>query len=750
MIDTLLANRYRIQEKVGEGGMAVVYRALDVVLRRVVAIKVLRPQYAGDQEFVDRFRREAQAAASLSHPNVVNIFDVGQEDDVHFIVLEYVQGKNLKELVREHGRLSPRRSVQVARAVARALEAAHQRGLIHRDIKPHNILITPEGRVKVADFGLARATSAATLTETGVVIGSVHYFSPEQARGDVVGPASDIYSLGVVLYEMLTGTVPFRGDSPISVALKHLQDEPPSPREHDPRIPEWLDQVVMRALAKDPHERFPSAAAMAEALEWRMERPHLSAAAGRPRPLAAPLREDSAPRQVVKVHDDAEGREDELEKTRVVSSNGLGRRLAETDDLPSPPDLHERLRRELEREGDAGNGAGHGVPASDELGSGETAAAADESEEQRPRRRRPWLTAFIVFMLLAAAAYFSRPYVVALVFPPEVAVPNVVGLTYDEARPIMVEAGLSLEIEAEQFHPDMAPGLIVRQNPSADRIVRQGRQVRVVLSRGPETGVVPDVVGMPLRDARIAVTQAGYTLGEELDDFTDEFAVNHVSAQQPPPGAEAEKGTPINLWVSRTAATVNELIVVPDFRGRPLDEAVAELEKLGLLVGNRWPELRPLVPAGLVLDQNPEPDTVVEPGTAINFVYSQGLPGQSVPGERSSGPSSAGAVPEPRGPIVEPTPMIEEEPEQEVDWGTVLSDEAEARRRRARIDVEVPPGREQEVVILIIDDFGAREVFRQTVPGGTTVHEFVEGRGDQARLQVYVGGVMYMDQSFPD
>ncbi|MFS8544437.1 MAG: Stk1 family PASTA domain-containing Ser/Thr kinase, partial [Limnochordales bacterium] len=271
MIDTLLANRYRIQAKIGDGGMAVVYRALDIVLHRPVAIKCLRPQFASDPEFRQRFIQEAQAAASLSHPNVVNIFDVGRAGDVHYIVLEYVQGRNLKEILREEGRLSPRRAAHIARAVARALEAAHRRQLIHRDIKPHNILITPEGRVKVTDFGIARAASTATLTQTGTVIGSVHYFSPEQARGEAVGPASDLYSLGVVLYEMLTGTVPFVGESPIAVAIKHVQEEPVPPRRHVPTIPVWLERVVLKALAKDPAQRYASAEEMAQDLAWRTD-----------------------------------------------------------------------------------------------------------------------------------------------------------------------------------------------------------------------------------------------------------------------------------------------------------------------------------------------------------------------------------------------------------------------------------------------------------------------------------------------
>lgn len=696
MIDTVLANRYRIQAKIGEGGMAVVYRALDVVLRRIVAIKVLRAQYAGDPEFVDRFRREAQAAASLSHPNVVNIFDVGQDADVHYIVLEYVQGRNLKEIVREQGQLPPRRAAQIARSVARALEAAHARGLVHRDIKPHNILITVEGRVKVADFGLARAASAATLTATGMVIGSVHYFSPEQARGDAVGPASDIYSLGVVLYEMLTGAVPFRGDSPIAVALKHLQEEPVPPRQRNDAVPEWLEGVVLRALAKKPADRFPSAAAMAEALEWRTEPARV--------PAAPPVGGAEPPG---------------------LHAEGARRRPGGRPAVP--PDLRDALRRELHGGGPrAADGADREAPV----------AAAGESGRGRERRRRGrgWLTALVVAALFFGAAYLAWPRVLALVFPPEVTVPDVVGLTYEEAKPVMDGAGLLLVIEAEQFHPDVPEGRIVRQTPPAQRIVRQGRTVEVVLSRGPEVGVVPDFTGLSLREARIAVTQAGYTLGEEFDDVRDDAPVNFVTGQQPAPGARAEKGTPINLWVARSAALADQAVTVPDFRGRDIEEAAAELERLGLMAGFRWPEMNPLAPAGMVLDQNPEPGAEVPPGTAVDFVYSQGLPG--VAGETAEPPFAG--------------PGGGREPSATVDWETLLSDEAESRRRRARVDIEVPDGRGQEVVILIIDDFGAREVFREVVAGGTVLREFVEGRGEHARLQVYVGGVMRMDQPFPD
>ena len=216
--------------------MAVVYRARDTLLGRMVALKVLRSQYASDLEFVERFRREAQTAASLSHPNVVNIYDVGQQDDTYFIVMEYVEGRNLKEIIRQEGPLPNRTAVVFAREICRALEAAHRLNPTHRDVKPHNILITSDGRVKVTDFGIARAAATSSLTQTGTVIGSVHYFSPEQARGESVGTASDIYSLGVVCYEMVTGTVPFSGDSPVAVALMHIQEQPKPPRQLNPQV----------------------------------------------------------------------------------------------------------------------------------------------------------------------------------------------------------------------------------------------------------------------------------------------------------------------------------------------------------------------------------------------------------------------------------------------------------------------------------------------------------------------------------
>lgn len=258
----ILGNRYRLLELIGEGGMALVYKAEDSLLCRAVAVKILRPQYASDAEFVERFHREAKAAASLSHPNVVNIFDVGKEDNIDYIVMEYIPGDNLKNIIKRDAPMAVERALDITRQIGEALHHAHQRNIIHRDIKPHNILVTPEGQIKVTDFGIARAISASSFTQTGMVVGSVQYSSPEQVKGGVVGPQSDLYSLGCVLYELLTGTIPFQGDTSISIAMQHLQGNLVSIRELRPDIPPAVAKIVEQAMAKEITERYPSALAL--------------------------------------------------------------------------------------------------------------------------------------------------------------------------------------------------------------------------------------------------------------------------------------------------------------------------------------------------------------------------------------------------------------------------------------------------------------------------------------------------------
>jgi serine/threonine-protein kinase len=269
--ETVLNGRYRLGEVLGEGGMAVVYRAQDVLLNRPVAVKILRAQYAADESFLRRFEREAQSAAGFSHPNIVNVYDVGTDGNQHYIVMEYIRGPSLKELIRRQGPFSVDGAIFIIGQVTSALDYAHHRGLIHRDIKPQNILVDRDGNAKVVDFGIAKGMRDVNLTEAGTGMGTVHYVSPEQAQGEPAGPASDLYSTGVVLFEMLTKRLPFEADTPVGVAMQHVNSPPPPPSTFNPRIPPEVDAIVLRSLAKEPAERFPSGAALATALRhWDM------------------------------------------------------------------------------------------------------------------------------------------------------------------------------------------------------------------------------------------------------------------------------------------------------------------------------------------------------------------------------------------------------------------------------------------------------------------------------------------------
>ncbi|MEL1134152.1 Stk1 family PASTA domain-containing Ser/Thr kinase [Desulfitobacterium sp. THU1] len=255
----IFSNRYEIIEKIGSGGMAIVYKAKDLLLNRIVTIKVLREQFTADEDFVRRFRREAQSAASLSHMNIVSIYDVGKDGDSEYIVMEYVEGQNLKEIIRSYAPLSTEQTLDLGIQIAEAIHHAHEHHIIHRDIKPHNILVTDDGRIKVTDFGIARAVSAATMTHSGDIVGSVHYLSPEQAKGVQTNEQSDVYSLGIILYELLTGKVPYDGESPIAIALKHLQEQAVPPSKLNPRVSPALENLVMRAIAKSPDQRYATA-----------------------------------------------------------------------------------------------------------------------------------------------------------------------------------------------------------------------------------------------------------------------------------------------------------------------------------------------------------------------------------------------------------------------------------------------------------------------------------------------------------
>lgn len=679
--------------------MAIVYRARDRILGRRVAIKVLRPQYAADTDFVERFRREAQAAASLSHPNVVNIFDVGTDGEVHYIVMEYVEGRNLKEVLREEGRLPISQALAIAEGVCLALETAHEQGLIHRDIKPHNILVTRDGHVKVTDFGIARAASTATLTQTGTVIGSVHYLSPEQAIGRQVGVFSDIYSVGVLLYEMVTGKVPFDGESPVAVALKHLQTDPASPRLACPDLPEDLERVILRAMAKAPDERY---ASIGE--------------------LLADLR---------RVRTEAVGPELTAQQSPARYSQAVEEEPASpapsaTETVTRPPDEEATIVAQLTSDGDLHQAAAGAETTELETtlihrprsksSTDSTSGTSMEEERQVPAKKKKqrslafrislWLVLILSFtsgVVWAGLSLFDR------LFPEDVVVPEVLGLTVDQARAVLEEHGLGLNIVRE-VNSDQPVNTIVRQLQDPGRTVKMGRQIDVHVSIGKEIVEVPDLSMHSEREAILRLTQWGLEVGNITMEYRLDVPPNLVVAQSPAPYARVLRGSSVDLVFSTGAEPV-PLVEVPDFRGQPLEVAVRRVEELGLVLGETFGEEDPSVEPGQVMDQFPEPGAEVEVGSAVNFVYRPEREPQS-----GSQPS-AGVQPGIDPPSAEGDTIVQ-----------------------SLITIHVPPGPEQEVEIVIIDNISARRVYYGIHRGDARVSHMLKGRGPGAMYQVWIGG----------
>ena len=660
MIGETLANRYEIIEKVGDGGMALVYSAKDHLLSRIVAVKLLRAQFADDEQFVERFRREARSAASLSHPNIVNIYDVGETANVHFIVMEYVHGRNLHDLIREHGQFPQEFIVSVGKQIAMALDHAHFHGIVHRDIKPHNILITEEGRVKVTDFGIAQAMSATNLTQTGMVLGSVRYFSPEQARGVSVQAASDLYSLGIVLYEMITGHPPFQGDSAISIALQQIQDTPEPLRNARPDLDGELEDLVLKLLSKDPKERPASAEEVVRVFQ-RIER-RLAATAGA---------------------------QEDVDETMPLPAADLlgkgGRGLARSKKKPT--------KKQREK-------------------------AKDKAKDKAPRKRSKGLIFLVILLVLGGLALAAVRIIPEILFPDDVRVPDIVGLHQMEAMRVLREADLNYRVDQYIFDNEIPEDHVVSQDPLAGRTVKQQREIAVRVSKGPEEVEMPSFVGLTFREAKVALTQAGFVEGEDQEVYDPETKPGIVLEQWPEPGEIVVKGSAVSLTLSKAA----QPFALPDFRGQDFEWAKQQLSSLGLPLGNSWPEYSTIYSAGRVIEQNPAPGTMVEEGWPIDFVYSQGAP-------------------TPR--VQEPTPVETDEPEEpqwvhENLWST------------KEVTIDVPPGPSQEIVILVIDDFGAREVYRETHSGGSRVVRTIQGRGQDARFQVYLGGRQFLDRAFQE
>lgn len=559
IIGKTIANRYEIISQTGVGGMATVYTARDNVLNRKVAIKVLKDEFTTDEEFVKRFNSEAQAAASLSHPNIVSIYDVGNEDGIYYIVMELVRGKTLKQIITEEGALPWKWSVNIAMQIASALETAHKNNIVHRDIKPHNIIITEDGVAKVTDFGIAKAVSNSTITAFGTTIGSVHYFSPEQAKGGYTDAKSDIYSLGVVMYEMLTGRVPFDSDTSVSVALKHMQEPPVPPMEINDNIPQAVNDIILKAMEKEPMARYQTATAMMRDLSRALK--------------------------------DPEGEFVEEENL----DDGLTRRMgAITDDMLKQSATANKKKKQKK-----------GIA---------------KFFEEHPKAKGPIIVLICLILFVASIAVTSA--ILSANEAKDVQIPNLIGKTEEEAKAELKELKLNYEKVSEDYNADQEAGKIYEQSPAYTpnyKVKEKSTTIKVKVSKGTEKVTVPKIAGMTYDEA-VKELENNKLKAEKIEETSKEIKEGIVISQETNPNTEANAGETVKIHVS--IGTGIAQVVMPSVLGKTESDARQTLEGKNLVVKVEYKENTDKE-NGEVLEQSIKSGENIDEGTEVTITVNK-------------------------------------------------------------------------------------------------------------------------------
>ncbi|AYD40018.1 Stk1 family PASTA domain-containing Ser/Thr kinase [Clostridium fermenticellae] len=532
MIGTMLGNRYELLEKIGEGGMALVYKAKCHLLNRFVAVKILKKQFSNDSDFVKKFKREATAAASLSDNNIVDIYDVGTQDDINYIVMEYIDGKTLKQIITQNKRINTTRAVNIAIQISKALACAHKNNIIHRDIKPHNIMVTDDGVVKVTDFGIAKASNSVTITNSSKVMGSAHYFSPEQAKGSFVDFRTDIYSFGIVIYEMVTGRVPYDADSPVSVALKHIQEPVVPPIEINHDIPQSLNKLILKAIEKEPVNRYQDIKDMLTDL-----------------------------RRIEKNQDfniSISDLDDDMTRVMdpIVMDDDKNKNYNDKDDL---------------EDDDEDNNEDNDIE------------DASKFKNLNPKKKKRILMAAIgllVVVIGAVTGYFAfGKYFDASA--KEVSVPNVVGMKQNDAKKAIEDKKLKFVLAGKE-KSSQPEGTVIKTYPSSGTKVKANSEVRVSVSSGQDNLSVPNVVGVDLGSAKDIITSSGLKVGSITYKYSDSTQSGYVISQSPESDSNATSDTEVSIVVSRGPQIKN--VTVPDVTGKGVDEAASILYGSGFKV----------------------------------------------------------------------------------------------------------------------------------------------------------------------
>ncbi len=615
MIERNLSERYRLEGRIGQGGMAVVYSGMDTVLRRRVAIKVLRPELAADSDFVARFYTEAQHAAKLSHPNIVNIYDVGREGESYFIVMELIDGATLAEMIEKDGRLPEPVAIDFAAQICNGLSYAHRQGLLHRDVKPANILVTRDDVVKISDFGIARAvtTQTMTMTQPGLVMGSVFYISPEQAQGHDLRETSDLYSLGIVLYQMLTGRLPYTGESPITVALKHVSNPVPAVDADDLSISPALAAIVRKLMQKDPADRFESAVAVAKALREAREHPLVAtpfeaaangpASIPRPKPRPSPLPDRAAQRA------DAEAGP---RHAPVLSPRSIGAIVAALalaivigyfvtsrqggPFSPSPivlPSILGLTSSDAEAQLAKLGLRYDVVPVASE------SVATDRVVKQDPGPKTDVASHSIVQLYVSTGL-------------PVVQLIDVRQYSSDDATRYLRNEKLVPKIVGK--YDSSARGTVLSQRPAPGTSVAIHSEVVLVVSQGAQPVAVPDIVSQTIDDATTALASRHLKLVISERDPSDEIPADTITTQNPQPGANVDPDSTVEVVVSSGPPVVN----VPDVEGRAVGDASGALEAAGLQTDIAY-VVDGSLPLGTVMKQTPDGGTTLKKGAAVTL-----------------------------------------------------------------------------------------------------------------------------------
>ncbi|GAA0331447.1 Stk1 family PASTA domain-containing Ser/Thr kinase [Bacillus carboniphilus] len=562
IIGKRLSGRYKILEMIGGGGMANVYLAHDMILDRDVAIKILRLDFSDNDNFIRRFHREAQSATSLAHSNIVSIYDVGEEDDIYYIVMEYVEGMTLKQYIQQNSPLSIHKVIDIMNQLTSAIAHAHHNHIVHRDIKPQNILINEHDEVKITDFGIAMALSATAITHTNSVLGTVHYLSPEQARGGMANKKSDIYSLGIVMFELLTGRLPFSGESAVSIALKHLQNETPSPKRWNPNIPQSVENIVLKSTAKDPFHRYESVEEMAEDIKTALDPDRMNE-----KPFVAP-RDEEATKAIPIFSQDKPI--DNLEQTILRNDRNT----------PPKPETSESTSKQ--------------------------------------KKKWPWIVGIVLFFLIVGGvlAYTLLPDLLA---PDLIEVPDVEDLPHDEAVTKLVDAGFSIGKTEKVYHESIEEGHVVKTEPSKGSKVQPNSEVLLYESMGKERYILSNYVG---RQYESVLNLLGDIFDDiEVEKVFSEETEGTILSQDPEADEEV---IPEETTLKFTVSKGPQLIELKDLTGYSRDEYSAYSKEHSFLINVISEEHHDEIPAGHVISQDPAPGTSVKKNAEIKVVLSKG------------------------------------------------------------------------------------------------------------------------------